>query len=665
MYSKDLKINIQYGIHTRIAAMIVNKASELKHIHNKILYIKKSGKTEAMGMSMLAIISMKIEKGDHIEICSEDDDDISKKVVDEMCRFIDNLDIYYNSMSKVDAILEETTIANEQILENIPLGIIVIDNNEYITTINKYALTFLKKDSKEILGKKINNVIPNSDLPKVLRTKEREIGKSFHFNGHMLLSNISPIIYKDRVLGAISVFQNLSEITGMKELNERLKKILAYSHDAICFIDENRKISYVNPAYEKILNVSSDTMIGMDLQDTSPDGYRMHVFKTKTAIENVFYKKNGVNIIASITPIFIDDQFKGVLSISKPITAIKDILNMLKESEEKVNYYKEELERQSKLSKSFSGMIGNSTTLKDTLLMADKASQSSSTVLIRGESGTGKELLAHAIHHSSSRKNKPFVRVNCAAIPENLLESELFGYEKGAFTGAVKSKPGKFNIAHGGTIFLDEIGDMPKSMQVKLLRVLQEREFESVGGLITQKVDVRVIAATNRNLEEMIHSGDFREDLYYRLNVITLSLPPLKERKEDIYLLIDHFLNIISKKLDKSCSIESEALKLLSAYHWPGNIRELENVIERAVALCDNFLITPKDLPIYISNYSLNNDNLINLRNGEVATLEEYEKEIIAAAMKKYKSYNRAGKALGLTHRTVALKCKKYNIEIP
>lgn len=665
MYSKKLKINVQCGIHTKIAAMIVNKASELKYLYDKTLFIKKSGQTEAMGMSMLAIISMKIENGDVIEICCESEDKVALQVVNEMCSFIGSLDTDNDSMSKIDAIIEETTIANEQILENIPLGIIVIDNNEYITTMNKYALSLFDKTSKDVLGKKIHNLVPNSDLSKVLRTKEKEIGKTQHVNGHILLSNISPIIYKNKALGAISVFQNLSEITGMKELNERFKKILAYSHDGICFVDENRTISFVNPAYEKILNISGDDIIGMDLQDASPEGHRMKVFKTKLPMENVFYTKNGVNIIASITPIFIDNEFKGVLSISKPITAIKDILRMLKESEEKANYYKEELERHSKLNKSFSELVGNSDSLKDTLIMADKSSQSSSTVLIRGESGTGKELLSQAIHNSSSRKNKPFVRVNCAAIPENLLESELFGYEKGAFTGAVKSKPGKFNIAHGGTIFLDEIGDMPKSMQVKLLRVLQEREFESVGGLVTQKVDVRVIAATNRNLEEMIKSNEFREDLYYRLNVITLYLPPLKERKEDLYLLIDHFLNKNAEKLDTKCSIDNEALKLLSSYNWPGNIRELENVIERAVALCDNYLITPKDLPIYISNTSLNKNNLINLKNGEIATFEEYEKEIITAAMKKYKSYNRAGKALGLTHRTISLKCKKYEIEIP
>jgi transcriptional regulator with PAS, ATPase and Fis domain len=289
---------------------------------------------------------------------------------------------------------------------------------------------------------------------------------------------------------------------------------------------------------------------------------------------------------------------------------------------------------------------------------------STSTVIIRGESGTGKELIAEAIHNNSVRKSAPFIRVNCAAIPENLLESELFGYEKGAFTGATASKPGKFNIANKGTIFLDEIGDMPKSMQVKLLRVLQEREFESVGGLVTQKVDVRVISATNRNLEEMMKTGDFREDLYYRLNVLPIVLPPLRDRKADISLLVEHFIEKLGKKLNKEIKgIRKDCLLYLQDYNWPGNIRELENVIERAINMCDSEEITSKDLPFYITNLTSKKEGLINFENEEIHSMEAYEKEIIAMAMKKYKSYNQAGKALGLTHRTVALKCRKYGIE--
>ena len=296
--------------------------------------------------------------------------------------------------------------------------------------------------------------------------------------------------------------------------------------------------------------------------------------------------------------------------------------------------------------------------------MCQKASETTSTVLIRGESGTGKELIAKAIHNNSNRKNKPFVRVNCASIPENLLESELFGYEKGAFTGAVQSKPGKFAIADTGTIFLDEIGDMPLSMQVKLLRVLQEREIESVGGITPKNIDVRVIAATNRNLEEMIEDGSFREDLYYRLNVLGINLPPLRERKEDIPELAEHFITKLNKKLHKTIlGIKQDALNLLIEYSWPGNIRELENIMERAINLCDGDYIDSSYLPSYLKPVESKSFNL-NIDIDHILPFEEYEKQIIEAAMKKYKSFNKAGKALGLTHRTVSLKCKKYNIEV-
>lgn len=293
-----------------------------------------------------------------------------------------------------------------------------------------------------------------------------------------------------------------------------------------------------------------------------------------------------------------------------------------------------------------------------------KASETISTVLIRGESGTGKELIAKAIHSNSDRSNKPFVKVNCASIPENLLESELFGHEKGAFTGAIQSKPGKFAIADTGTIFLDEIGDMPVSMQVKLLRVLQEREIESVGGITSRKIDVRVIAATNRDLEKMIKDGSFREDLYYRLNVLSINPPPLRDRKEDIPDLVEHFINKLNKKLNKTIlGIKQDALDLLIDYSWPGNIRELENIMERAINLCDGDYIDSSYMPSYLKPTKQKNFNLdIDLDN--ILPFEEYEKQIISAAMKKYKSFNKAGKALGLTHRTISLKCKKYNINI-
>lgn len=665
MFKNKITINIEDGVHTRIAAMIVQKASQIRHKYNLELCIKKYENSEPLAISMLALLSLKIVKGETVEILCSDDSLNGEKAVLELCDFItEHLDTKHSTMTNLDAILEENTIATEQILQSLPVGVIVIDANSNITTINSYGLKLIDKDSKDVIGKNITNIIPNSDLPSILKNSTTRYGDIKYVNNHMVIVNASPIISNGKIIGAVKIFQDISELVGIKELNEKLRSILETSHELICFVDENRKVSYINPAYEKYFNIDNEDIVGKDLMEISPKGFRMKSFNSKHKIENIVHQKGDISLISTIQPIFIEDSFKGVISISKPAEEIKDLVKKLDDFQEELNYYKQELQRHNKLNNSFKSIIGSSGTLKECLIIADKASKSSSTVLIRGESGTGKELIANAIHNSSDRKNKPFIRVNCAAIPENLLESELFGYEKGAFTGATKSKPGKFALAHEGSIFLDEIGDLSPSMQVKLLRVIQEKEFESIGGLKTQKVDVRIIAATNKNLEEMMKSGEFREDLYYRLNVISIHLPPLRQRKEDINLLLEHFIEKISNKLNKKISgISPDVMPYLQNYDWPGNIRELENVVERAINMCDGDFITLKDLPFYINSPTKENSPLVNISEGELKTMEEYEKEIISLAMKKYKSFNKAGKALGLTHRTVSLKCKKYGID--
>ncbi len=305
--------------------------------------------------------------------------------------------------------------------------------------------------------------------------------------------------------------------------------------------------------------------------------------------------------------------------------------------------------------------------MEELLDLVKTVAKSEATVLVRGESGTGKELIANAIHAYSNRRGGPFVKVNCAAIPENLLEDELFGHEKGAFTDAQRQRKGKFELAQGGTIFLDEIGDMPPTLQVKILRVLQERQFERVGGTETVVVDVRLIAATNRDLEELIREGEFREDLYYRLNVIPIFLPPLRERRDDIPKLAMHFLQKFNRKNEKSFrGFSPEAMQLLTAYPWPGNVRELENAIERAVVLGSGEEIRPEHLPLNVRGAPPAQEDLVARLLESDLSLDDLERKLIERALQRTNgNQSKAAKMLGLTRRTLQYRVEKYNIRRP
>jgi Nif-specific regulatory protein len=310
----------------------------------------------------------------------------------------------------------------------------------------------------------------------------------------------------------------------------------------------------------------------------------------------------------------------------------------------------------------FSHIIGNSNPLRQVYEQVTQVARTNTTVLLRGESGTGKELIAHAVHYNSLRAHKPFIKVSCAALPETLIESELFGYEKGAFTGAQGRKKGRFELADGGTLFLDEIGDLNMSTQIKLLRVLQEREFERLGGTETIKINVRLVAATNRDLEKAMSAGEFREDLYYRLNVFTIFMPPLRERKSDVLLLADHFLEKFSREHHKHIKrISTPAIDMLASYHWPGNVRELENIIERAVLVCETGVIHGHHLPPTLQTAE---------RSGTITRLSleaavgAYESDLIQDALKTTRgNRKRAAQLLDTTERILGYKVKKYGIE--
>jgi len=339
-------------------------------------------------------------------------------------------------------------------------------------------------------------------------------------------------------------------------------------------------------------------------------------------------------------------------------------------SREKRELLEQNIQLQSELKNRYriGNIVGQSKVMDEVFRSVLQVCKSKATVLLRGESGTGKELIARAIHYNSPRSDRPFIKVNCAALPETLLESELFGHERGAFTGATQLRKGRFEMADGGTLFLDEIGDIPLSTQVKLLRVLQEQRFERVGGSQTLSVDVRLVAATHRNLENAIQEGTFREDLYYRLNVVPIFLPSLRERKEDIPLLIEYFLGRCNKEHHKQIRIAPDVLRVMIQYHWPGNVRELENCIERMVIMAESSEITFQSMPSSIAAYFRDVREVTRPAASDRPTLrttvEDLERQQMVDALKKCGwVQSRAAKILGITPRQIGYKMKKYKIE--
>jgi len=391
--------------------------------------------------------------------------------------------------------------------------------------------------------------------------------------------------------------------------------------------------------------------------------------------------KNGKELSLICIPIVNEDKVAGALCVVRIFnpkisseqdirlltvisSLIADVVRSRQERLEELEMLKQKnLELESKLSGNRNlNMIGNSSKMKDVFSLVQMVGKTNSTVLIRGESGVGKELIADAIHMESLRAGKPFIKVNCSALPETLIESELFGHEKGAFTGADAQRKGRFELADRGTIFLDEIGDIPLSAQVKILRIIQQRQFERLGGTQTISTDVRIIAATNRNLEEMIKNGEFREDLYYRINVFPIFIPALKERRNDIPLLVDHFIDKFNKEnKSKIRRITTSALNMLMVYSWPGNIRELENCIERACILSTDNVIHSYNLPPSLQTADSSNTTA---KGGMMYTVEQVEKQLIREALTTSKgNIVKAAENLKITERMLGTRLKKYEID--
>lgn len=383
-----------------------------------------------------------------------------------------------------------------------------------------------------------------------------------------------------------------------------LIQILDSIQEGVQVVDNLGTIKYVNPTFLKILGLQEDERIGKNIFEVSPDGSLATVLKTGQPVTNLKNNPKGTDIqlVSSAVPIYIADNMIGAIAINQDVRDIISLTEQLRKSKLIVNSLSEKIGHLSSAQYTFEDFIGSSVATQNVVDMAKIAAQNDTTVLIQGETGTGKEIIANAIHNASLRAGKPFISVNCSAVPHDLLESEFFGHEKGSFTGAVKRKLGKFELANGGTLFLDEIGDMDLSLQAKILRAIQDKEIQRVGGEKTISLDVRIIAATNRDLKKMAKEGTFRQDLFYRLNVWNINIPPLRERKADLKELTDFLIKKVCRKLGrKTVTINSKAWEILFNYNWPGNVRELENVIERAILSSNNQLNIEADDLKFIS----------------------------------------------------------------
>ncbi|MGB9920042.1 MAG: sigma-54 interaction domain-containing protein [Moorellales bacterium] len=446
-----------------------------------------------------------------------------------------------------------------------------------------------------------------------------------------------------------------SEAEGLESL---AAAVLDSSPEGILVADAQGTIVYANQAYTRIHRRDGRERVGTNIFVTNPHGALAEALRTGRPVFGKLHRppSSEVQVLAHAFPVYREGRLLGAVVFFQEVSWALEILDQLKRAQETLAVLSSKIEEIGRAPHTFASIIGQNPRFCQAVEMARKAAATDATVLLRGESGTGKDLFAGAIHNASRRAKYPFVQVNCAAIPETLLESEFFGYEKGAFTGATQRKLGTFELADRGTLFLDEIGDMDLRLQAKLLQVLQSGEFRRIGGTTAIKVDVRVIAATNRNLEELMDKGLFREDLYFRLNVVEITLPPLRDRKEDIPLLIEYLLPRIGRKIGKRVAgISQEALEMLRQYCWPGNVRELENVLERALVMAEEGKpIQPEHiLP----------SRLRAVAGEEILPLSELEEMMIRRALSRFgtsvRGKKEAARALGISLSTLYEKLRR------
>lgn len=446
--------------------------------------------------------------------------------------------------------------------------------------------------------------------------------------------------------------------------------ILESLYDAVIVVLKDGTVAYVNEAYTKQFNVPKNKIEGKKLNEIEESSRILEVVKTGKPLLNDYSYVHSLkmHVGANITPYYHNGEWIGAVTIMKDINEFKKLQNELDKYIDYSNELRQQLEQ-----RNFLLLKSEAPKMKTAVSLAKKVAESTATILLTGESGVGKEVFARAIHEASLRHNRPFVPINIASIPDTLFESELFGYEEGSFTGSKKGgKKGLLEVAHGGTLFLDEIGEMSLNAQAKLLRVIQEREFNKVGGTKAYPLDVRIICATNRNLNEEIKKGNFREDLYYRINVVPIEIPPLRDRIEDLPFLINNILTTLTTKYNKHVTMDDEVLDILKQYDWPGNVRELSNVIEQMLVVSNESYFKIDDIPTRIRNGKnvIQEDESqfvqyvpqLGQFEGLQALLEETERNAIIKVLNECKTRSEAIKRLGISRKAFYAKLKKYRI---
>lgn len=556
------------------------------------------------------------------------------------------------------------------------IGVIYVASNNAVAGYNIAAKRMLNLGAEECRGKPIESLMEGLQWREFFRQIEKyRIGK-VDFNGKLLFLEYLPLEDNIQQRSAAILISDMTlfekEIESLRpehRIWSKIDDVIESSYDGIYITDGDANTLRVNKAYERITGLKRNEIIGKNMADMVKEGFisqsaTLLVLRNKriNTIQQNF--KTGKKALVTSTPIFDNNgKISMVVTNVRDITELYELKEELEEKERLAKKYYLELQQIRMQLQNSEEIIAEDIKMLQIIQIAKKVALTDTTVILLGETGVGKEEVAKLIYRNSLRKNKQFISINCGAMPENLIELEMFGYEKGSFTGASKEgKMGLFEVADGGTVFLDEIGELSPAVQAKLLRVLQEHEIKRIGGLSSIKVDVRIVAATNRNLEEMVKQNKFRKDLYYRLNVVPITIPPLRERRQDIFPMIRYFLAEINNKYNLKKSFGAEALKYLYEYDWPGNVRELKNIVERVIVMSPEDIITKDDLPKQIQSAVEEKSFMLS---DEILTLKDavtkVEVQLLNKAYEKYGNVRAAAKALDIDPATFVRKRKRYS----